>query len=100
MQARIDGYLDELHDMMVLLGDKQSLTGEQKGVTQGQMKSLKERMRADPNPGVKKAILHFHRAWTTDPIKSKWIHQLGVVHSDLNLYRYRMFGLKKNPNTV
>jgi hypothetical protein len=94
LRDRIDRYLEELDELIVLIGEKGVLTPTQKSLAGRQMKSLKERMRADRDPGVFKAILHFHSAWNTDPIKSKWIHQLGDVQSDLTLYRHRTFGLR------
>jgi hypothetical protein len=77
-------------DLITLVGDKPFLRAEQKRLAQAKLKALKERMKADPDYGVRKAILHFHSASNTNPINSNWVHQLGDVRSDLNLYRYRL----------
>lgn len=86
---RVDQYRDELDELVAQL-DKQFLTAEEKRRAQEKLKVLKERMRGDADYGVRKAILHFHAAWNTNPIKSNWLQQLGVVRSDLNIYRYRL----------
>jgi hypothetical protein len=87
---RVDQYLSELDELVALLGEKRFLTVKDKRLAQEKMKGLKERMRADPDHGVRKAILHFHAAWNTSPINSNWPQHLGAVRSDLSLYRYRL----------
>jgi hypothetical protein len=87
---RVDQYLHELDELIALVGDKQFLTAEEKRLAQEKLKVLKERMKGDTDYGVCKAILHFHAAWNTNPINSNWLQQIGVVSSDLNLYRDRL----------
>jgi hypothetical protein len=70
---RVDQYLHELDELIALVGDKQFLTAEEKRLAQEKLKALKERMPDDPDYGVRKAILHFHAASNTNPIKSNWV---------------------------
>jgi hypothetical protein len=70
---RVDQYLNDLDELIGLVGDKPFLTAEQKRLVQQKLKILKQRMKGDTDYGVRKAILHFHAAWNTNPISSTWV---------------------------
>lgn len=89
-------FRDDIDEIMNAIGDKTSLSGEEKERLQDLFKSLKSRLkeaakRAPSNefesayfePAVNSASANLHIATNSHPIKSNWHHALHGIHIDI-----------------